>query len=262
MNWIRLILLMLGILAHSTPILAKTVNLGNRTSVLTLTYGEETLLRFPSAVKTVSKATRYNIQPANTEEPDYSVLSIKPRFRSGSSNVVFLLDDGTLAKVRFVIKKGKTTSGDGIYDFKKHSDVSSQRAASTKPNVNEFDLLKAMIRGHRVTGYRIRKVEKKIKSSLSGLKLSLYAVYRGGDYAGYIYELENVSKEKTFDIDIRKLAIGRPNLAIVSSIGRDKLTNKKNEKKTYLYVVAKSSASFRRMALPVSVVEGKKKGGA
>jgi len=263
MNWIHTIILMSGLLLFSGSSFAKSVHFGSRASVLSLNYGEDTLLRFPSAVKTVSKATRYQIQPANSEEPDYSVLSIRPRFRSGQSNVVFLLDDGTLVKVRFVIASKKSGDFDGIYDFRKQEEApnTSERAGSL--TVNEFDLLKAMIRGHRVNGYRISRIDKKVESKLSGLELLLYAVYRGDDYVGYIYELKNVSQGKTFDIDIRKLSLGKPNLAIVSSIGNSKLTTKKNENKTYLYVVAKSAASFRKVALPVSVVEEtKQKGGA
>ena len=58
------------------------------------------LLKFPSDVRTITRAQRYEIQPADPEQPSYSVLRVRPRFSSGASNVAFILNDGTIIRTK------------------------------------------------------------------------------------------------------------------------------------------------------------------
>ncbi|MEK7692173.1 MAG: hypothetical protein AAB425_14250, partial [Bdellovibrionota bacterium] len=60
-----LILLLVGQQAHAREIL-----FGPGKESIPIPFGVETLFRFPSEVKTVTEAGRFEIRPASTEEPD------------------------------------------------------------------------------------------------------------------------------------------------------------------------------------------------
>src|SRR4051812_40465465 len=83
--------------------LAKAIYFGSETEAVTLVYGNSTLFRFSGEVRTISQASRFEIAPANSDQPNYSLLSVKPRFSEGKSDVVFILADGTTIKTRLMV---------------------------------------------------------------------------------------------------------------------------------------------------------------
>lgn len=129
--------------------LAKTVYFGSETEVVTLVYGSPTLFRFSGEVRTISQASRFEIEPANSDQPNYSLLAIRPRFSTGSSDVVFILADGSTIKTKLVVVSNfipeKT---DSIYDFKsKESLIGPGDEGKVGSSLSELALMKAMIRG-------------------------------------------------------------------------------------------------------------------
>ena len=87
--------LMLASLGATHAASARDLLYGRARETVPVAFGSETIFRFPLEVKTITEASRFDIHPANSEEPDYSVLIVKPRFSEGSSDVTFLLSDGT-----------------------------------------------------------------------------------------------------------------------------------------------------------------------
>ena len=63
-----------------TNALARTLYFGSETETVTLVAGNATLFRFTGEVRTISQASRFEITPANADQPNYSLLSIRPRF--------------------------------------------------------------------------------------------------------------------------------------------------------------------------------------
>lgn len=249
---------LVAILWLAVPVksMARVIYYGKQTVTVPIVYGasDPTLFKFPSDVKTVSRASRFSIQPADQDNPSYSTLSITPIFSSGDSVVVFILADGSTLKLKLsVVTRPINGKTDAIYEFQPMSHLLDNGDERKAPVVNEFDLLKAMIRGDEVSGYRYQKVSRPLPSSLSGLKVTLEGVYSGGTFNGYIYRIENVSYSSKFEIDITQLRIGRPNLAVVSSVDRQLVTPEKGETDALLKVVAKPSSTESSITLPVAM---------
>ena len=97
-NFITLI----GLLISSEIVMAKKIYYGSGIETIKLVYGQSTIFRFHKQVRTISQVHRFNIQPADKNDPDYSVLSVIPRFTKGSSKTVFILSDGTPVNVKLV----------------------------------------------------------------------------------------------------------------------------------------------------------------
>jgi hypothetical protein len=234
---------------------SKTISYGKNAVGLAIPYGELTIFRFLSPVATISKAKRFEIEPANSEKPDYSVLTVKPRFTKANDSVVFLLGDGSIVKLRLRVLPRNQKMSDGFIDFEPKDETQEPKAFNTSKKVTELDLLRGMIRNRRVSGFKVKKVKKKISGKDGGLNLYLEEVYRGRKLTGYVYKFINDSATETFKIDVRKLKIGKKNLALVSSVERAVLSPKFKE--TYLWVVAKTDQKNVRMGLPIDVVKAK-----
>lgn len=221
-------------------------------------FGTETLFRFPMEVKTITEASRFEIRPANSEEPDYSVLAIKPRFSEGSADVTFLLSDGTPIRTQLVVATRSNIKRDSIYDFKAKVDL-----GDTNPNlkdhpdpmvISELDLMRAMIRGDHVAGFNTENYSKPISLGSPSLTAELRRIYRGHDINGYVYLLKTGLKESGFEITLDALAIGQPNLAILAQVDRTFIGGKlPEEREAYLRVVARPGASSQRIILPVAL---------
>lgn len=240
------------------PLQAKVIYFGSETETVTLVYGNQTLFRFGGEVRTVSQASRFDISPANSDQPSYSLLSIKPRFSTGSSEVVFILADGTTIKTKLVtVSNAIPEKTDSIYDFKsKDSLVNEADGGKSGSSLSELALMKAMIRGDQVTGYEVKNISRSISPGFKGIETRLIRLYTGNQYNGYIFELTNVTKAQRLLVTIQNLMLGDPNVAILSMIDQPVLESKGSEQsKTYLRIVSKPSSLYNQLILPVQVVE-------
>lgn len=237
---------------------ARDVLYGKARETVPVAFGVETLFRFPLEVKTVTEASRFEIKPANAEEPDYSVLAVKPRFTEGASDVTFLLADGTAVRVQLVVSSRINGKRDSIYDFKPHEDLSD-----TNPNrkdhpdpmvISELDLMRGMIRGDQVSGFDSEKYSKPIALESPHITAELKRVYRGREMNGYVYLLTTDYKERSFEVNLDAMAFGQPNLAILAQVDRDLIGGETSEERqAYLRVVARPGASSQRIILPVAL---------
>lgn len=250
---------------------AREILYGKGLQTVPVSFGVETLFRFPLEVKTVTEASRFDIHPSNADEPDYSVLVVKPRMSEGSANVAFILSDGSVIRTQLVISSGSNGSNrrnlrqDSIYDFKPKQDL-----AESNPNlaekhepmaVSELDLMRGMIRRDNVAGFDLSHRSQVIDVGSPHLSATLVKIYSGRDVNGYVYVLKTDSTDRAYDIDLKGLAIGQPNLAILAQVDRNQIGGPNaDDRQTALRIVAKPGASSRRVILPVAI-RGAAKGG-
>lgn len=254
MKWVAFIVVICG----AMPALARSVYVGSEPEDVNIAPGSATLFRFEKPVKTISRAGQFQIQPADPEDPDYSVLKVIPRTGAGPSNVSFILNDGEVVNIRIVVVPEGARS-DTVYDLKSKKSLAVRDAKSQAPFVTKVDLMKALIRDDMVTGYKIEKQDTSIRTGVAGIEASLIRSYIGQDENGFIYKIQNVSRSKRFYIDIRKLSLGQPNLAILSQVSRDTLgPAKTGENVAYLRVVAKPASLYRKVTLPITWIETEK----
>lgn len=236
---------------------SKTIKYGGDDVFLKIPFSEQTILRFPHAVKTITRANHFRIEPANEKEPDYSVLKISPRFTKSKGKIIFLLADGTIVKANISTVESDLNA-EGYYDFQQ-KDEDEKPVATVKADISELELLKAMIRGRQANGYRIKKIGKKLQGRENDLNLYLSEVYIGKRYTGYIYKLINLSKVDKYRIDVRQLRIGNKNRAIMSSVERTLLKPDSESNSAGLWVVVKSGNRSAKLSLPFEVIKSKNK---
>jgi hypothetical protein len=238
----------------------RTIYFGNDTEVVSIVAGEETLLKFPSDVRTISRAQRYEIQPADPEQPNYSLLKVRPRFSSGSNPVVFILNDGTTIQTKLVIApSGSPEKTSALYEFRpKEAMLSEALGKEATSTMSDLDLMKAMIRGDEASGYDVKSVSRPVNPGFRGVNTTLIRVYTGNRFNGYVFELANTSKDKKLLINIQNLMLGEPNLAILSNVDSPLVEPGPGPKgKTLLRIVAKPTSVYSKLVLPIEVVEKK-----
>jgi hypothetical protein len=255
---IKKLLVLTLLVMTSSQSFARDVVFGKGRENISIAFGVETLLRFPLEVKTITEASRFDIHPANQEQPDYSVLTVKPRMSEGVSDVSFVLSDGTVIRTQLEISNRPNLKKDSIYDFKPKEELES-----TNPNlaekhdpmvISELDLMRAMIRGDQVSGFSLSRTSQIIPLGNPDIQATLVKIYSGQDVNGYVYHLETGAMKKRYQLDLKGLSIGIPNLAILSQADRADLGGKtSSERETYLRIVARPGASSHKVILPVAI---------
>ena len=233
---------------------AKTIYYGSEAETVTLSYGGPTIFRFNEPVKTISQASKFNIKPADTKDPNYSILSITPVFTRGKTKVSFILANGVVVHTKMVIvSKSIPEKTDSFYDFLPKENLIEK---STKgSNVSDLELMKAMIRQDNVVGYKIRNLVRTVNTDIKEIHAKLVRVYTGSKYNGYVFEIQNKSS-KRYAINLTNLTLGSPNVALLSQVDHKVLGNKnKKDNVTYLRVVSKPSSVYYNVSLPVASVK-------
>lgn len=256
-KWLML-LLILGLVSIPNDSSAKVIYFGSETEVITIVQGGATLLRFPGDIRTISQASRFEISPANPDSPNYALLSVRSRFASGSSEVVFILADGTTIKTRLVvISQAIPEKTDSIYEFKsKETLLNSPSSEKAGSDLSELELMKAMLRGDTVAGYEVRNLIRTVTPGFKGVTTRLVRIYTGNQFNGYIFELTNTTRKQKLFVNIQNLALGDPNVALLSAVDQAVIEPEGSGKdKTYLRVVAKPTSVFNQLILPIQVVE-------
>lgn len=251
---------LIALALFSMNIEAKTILFGNGVEAVTLLAGEDTVFRFPSEVSSITRAQRYEIQPLNPDQPSYATLRVRPRFSSGSSNVAFTLNDGTIIQTRLiVVSSANPEKIDSVYEFKSRDSVIAQESAGGSGSaLSDLELMKALIRGDEVSGYDARVVSRSITPGFRGVTTTLVRVYTGNRFNGYVFEIVNKTKDKRLLVNIQNLMLGDPNQAILSNV-ESAVLNPENEgrNKTLLRIVAKPTSQYSKLILPIETVEKK-----
>ena len=255
-------LIVLVTLVLSSSVQAREVVFGKGRETIPVPFGVETLFRFPMEVKTITEANRFEIHPASSDEPDYSVLVVKPRMSEGASDVTFILSDGAVVRTQLVVSNRPNLKKDSIYDFKPRDELNS-----TNPNlpdkhdpmvISELDLMRAMIRGDQVSGFNVSRISQSIPLGSHDISATLLKIYTGQDVNGYVYHLKTESQKKLFEIDLKGLSIGIPNLAVLAQIDRSALGGATPElRETFLRIVARPGAASHKVILPVAIEASK-----
>lgn len=237
---------------------ARTIYFGSGVETVPLLAGEETILRFPTEVSSITRAQRFEFTPSNPDQPSYATLKVRPRFSTGASNVAFMLNDGTIIQTKLTIISSATPEKiDSVYEFKsKDSQIGMPGDGASSAAISELDLMKAMIRGDQVNGYQIKAVSRTVSPGFKGIATTLTRVYTGDQFNGYIFEIENKTKDKLLQINNQNLMLGDPNQAVLSNVDFQVIEPKDSGRnKTILRIVAKPTSVFSRLILPIETVQ-------
>ena len=250
----KFVVLLIGAALASQDAVAKTIYFGGAIETVPVSYGSTTILRFEEPVKMISNAADFIIKPANDESPDYATLSVEPRITSGKVDAVFILMSGETAKLKLsVVPRQAGVKVEPIYELKSQKALIESRAAST-PYIGRIDLMTAMIRGDKVTGYESQSPKKEISGGPGSVKVVLEKTYSGEEFKGYVYEVKNQSRHNHVTLDVRKIQFGSPNQAVLAYADLDILEQLGSKKeKTRLLVVTKATSAYRDAVLPIRV---------
>lgn len=237
---------------------AKTVVFGSTVEQIRIKHGGATVFRFQKAVQTITGASRLQIEPANKSDPSYTLLSVTPRFTNGVNEVSFFLIDKTVVRTKILVSPNDPAA-DSYYDFKSRDSAESGDAENA-PVISEVELLKAMFREDAVSGYKLNRMSQAFPSKNGSAQVELVRIYQGNPFNGYVFKVKNTSWRKNLEIDVRHIAVGEPNLAILSQSDEAVLYPKgKGPNETFVRVVAKNTASSRDVILAMESEEAESK---
>ena len=257
------LLVSLGIMLPfaSEVVQARTIYFGTETEVVPLVYPGPSIFRFPGEVRTISQAQPFQIVPADKESPNYALLSVTPRFMRGSTDVSFILGDGTIIKTRLiVVSKAIPEKTDSIYDFKSKDSLVQNGGEETKAGTSppEIELMKAIIRGDEVSGYEVKNLVRTLSPGIKGVDIKLLRIYTGSQFNGYIFSVVNTTQNQKLFINVKNMMLGDPNTALLGSVDQDIVEPEATGRgKTYLRIVAKPTSIYSELKLPVQSVERK-----
>jgi hypothetical protein len=253
----KLILLIGLFLMFSFSLQAKEIYYGSAPEFVTIS--KETIFRFHKQVRTISQAHRFEIRPADVNDPDYSMLSIRPRFSKGTTKVAFVLSDGSVVNLKLKIVKNKGGNTEPFYDLKPKS-MLIERSEQSLPVLTVMDFMKSIDRDDNIVGYKRKVVSKKVSTGyIKGVSAKLVRVYTGKDYKGFVIELRNKYRTKSYKTQLDELRFKSSNQSIISLVDDEILVPKgKGNHRTTLKVVAKPTASIDDIVLPIKLLVEKK----
>lgn len=243
---------------------AKNITIAEKPVTVEIRYGRATVFRFDSKVSSVQNAEKFEIAPLNDQSPNYAEISLKPRTTTQSDVVTFHLADGNMAHLKLVPALGP--KADRLETF--HS-VKMKEASTVNFNQKEqmpfsedmdegdgkAELMKSLILGGRLRGYQIKNIDKPLKTGLAGVDAVLVRTYTSKDLNGYVFRISNIASKSKYEIDVRRLKLGEPNLALMSQVDRKVIEPAGDGKDVaYLTIVALPSSRSRDVVLPVSWV--------
>lgn len=243
---------------------AKTIWYGENPETVDVRYGKSTVLRFEAKVGSVQNAEKFEIGPLNEQSPNYTEMAIKPRSTSAADVVNFLLVDGSVVKLRLVPTSGAGGEAAETFHYVKRKQKpiavqadEGQPAAADGEDESEqkLELMKALILGAKIRGYKLRNVEKPLATGTADVEAQLVRVYTGRDLNGFVFRLTNKSSANKYEIDVRRLKIGNPNLALMSQVDRKTIEPEATKRNVaYLTIVALPSSLSRDVVLPLAWV--------
>ncbi len=229
----------------------KDVFYGTATEKIELPFGEKTVLIFNKRVKSHTTASSYLIRPEDDANPDYTTFVVSPKFTKGTSRVTFSLEDEKSVRLEFITTENKDS---GFKEFTYEIRPKAYVDVSKAPPIGEVELLKEMIKDSKVLGYKRRVLDKPTPSGRVGVKSRLIRSYNGRNLHGYVFEMTNMMKRTKVEIDVKKLKLGEPNLAILTQADSFTLYPKsKGQSKTRIRIVAKPSSSYKAVLMPTTL---------
>ena len=227
---------------------AREIYYGSQPELVSIS--KETIFRFHKQVRTISQAHKFEIKPADPNDPDYSLLSVRPRFTKGTSKVAFVLSDGAVVTLKIKIVKRTKNSVEPFYDLRPKS-MLIERSEKNLPVITVMDFMKSVDRDDNIVGYK-RKVERRRLFTRGNrcVKARLIRSYTGKEYKGFVVQLKNVCNMEIFKIEVNKLKFRGSSLAIMSLVNNEVLFPKvQGSHKTLLKIAAKPTASVDNLII-------------
>lgn len=236
--------------------ISKSLFYGSERENVTVSYGTETLFRFDEEVKTITQAEHFEIKPADSDNPDYRILSIRPRSLSAHANVTFILANDNIVNLKLgTIKSSLHEKTNAFYDLKaKKEQLDSSFGKQEGIGLTEIELMKAMIRKDQALGYKVRNLSQRVRTGNKGISAKLITIYTGPRFYGYVFKVTNYQESNAFAIDIKSLLFGRPSVALLSQVDQNILGTSKADRETLLRIVTKPSSTYRAVTLPISPI--------
>ena len=253
-NTFQKMVYLFAIIFGATSLYARTVQYDEARSTVRVNLGKQSLFKFDVPVSTISSIAQFDIKPASEESPDFALISVEPRVPGAVSNAVFILADKTVVKVKLTAVIDDKLENFIEFKSKKNSDEQLPENPDYK-KASKVDLIKALILEDKLAGYKIRNLDKPVKSDSKFMHITLHKVYEGKELSGYVYQFKNISLDIEQSIDIRDLKIGKPNAALMSYIEKKKLLPGED---TRLVLVAKASAKLTNVILPLGQIQKQK----
>ncbi|MFK7827049.1 MAG: hypothetical protein AB8G05_23100 [Oligoflexales bacterium] len=249
-------LILISLLCWSASVFSKTIYYGSERETVSLSYGVSTILRFDEEVKTITQATKFQIEPADAQNPDFRVLTVKPRHQKAKSSVTIILANDVIVNLFFETVRSKLHEiTNTFYDFKaKRLRIDPVTKTSPGGEVSEVELMKAMIRGDVVSGYNLRNLSQRVQTGFDEISARLIRVYSGPKFHGYIFKVSNNSKDKVYALDVKILTLGRPNVALLTQADQNLIHPIKGKHETLLRIVAKPTSVYYNINLPVAPI--------
>ncbi len=242
------------IIFGSTSLHARGVHYDESRSTVRVSVAKQSLFKFDVPVSTISSVSQFDIKPASGENPDFSLISVEPRVPGAVSNAVFILADKTVVKLRLTAVSDENL--ENFIELKSKKNAEDQLLENPEyKKGNKVDLMKALILQDKISGYKIRNLDKPVKSEAKFMHITLHKVYEGKEYSGYVYIFKNISLNVEQDIDIRELKIGKPNAALMGYLEQKKL---RPGEETKLIIVSKASALLSNVILPLGQIQKNK----
>ncbi len=164
----------------------KEVFFGTSTETITIPFGEPTVLKFEKRIKRYSNSSSYIINPEDELNPDYTTLSVVPKFTKGSEKITFILENEKIARIRFKTEFNEEKEFKELtFELRAKSHLDKSKA----PPIGEVELLKAMVGDNEVAGFSRKVVSKTLRSGQKGVSKKLVRIYEGRNMNGYVFKL-------------------------------------------------------------------------
>ncbi|MFK7823635.1 MAG: hypothetical protein AB8G05_05735 [Oligoflexales bacterium] len=251
----KILIIIVGLCLTQVAI-AKSLFYGSERENVTVSHGTETLFRFDEEVKTITQAEHFEIKPADSENPDYRILSIRPRSGSACANVTFILANDSIVNLKLrTVKSTLHETTNAFYDLKpKKEQLDPSFGKQEGTGLTEIELMKAMIRKDSVIGYKVRNLSQNVRTGIKEVSAKLITIYTGPRFHGYVFKVINHQENNALAIDIKSLLFGRPNIALLSQVDQSILGTDKGDRQTLLRIVTKPSSTYRAVTLPISPI--------
>jgi hypothetical protein len=252
------VILSLILLTFSISSFSKEIYYGSTPELVKIS--KETIFRFHQNVRTISQAHRFEIKPSDPNDPDYSVLSIRPRFTKGVSKVAFVLSDGSVVNLKLKVVSRNSTSDEPFYDLRPKS-MLIERSDKNLPALTVMDFMRSVDSDAQIVGFK-RKIKNKWISTgnIRGVKAKLIRKYSGKEYKAFVIKLTNIYKSKKYQISPDKTKFPTKGMALMSLIDEEVLYPKKQgTHTTLLKIVTKPSAEISDLKLSITPLEKKGK---
>ena len=241
---------------------AKTVTFGMDEISISIRYGLidgskesiPTYLRFPRAIARIDNATMFSIKPASSTglQPDYREIEIKPRVSEGSQRVEFLLNDGTVVRLRLKITVNPDIPVSYDFEAKRVHEKANSSLPQAQGQIADLSVMRTILEGGTPAGFSKKSYSMQISCSGNCPNANLLRVFENNQFKVFQVEISNDSTKKSFQIKEENVVLK------VRDLSRSPLIHVKSnvlgpsgkgQNKTVMTIVTDPSANINKMRI-------------